>query len=348
MKRKSFAAIVCACALLVVAFSIALGKEIEVDRFVVPLSFEVDGHEYEVELVVDVAGRTMKIRQVGEGDDPVAKVGDIEYLGKVRDVAANEPVATLTPQVEDLDALKANATDVSFDDMARRNKELRNVVVHFSGQVDKVSMSSEQGPKRIAIRTVLNDYGWEWQNTVWVDNDSDLLLLEGDEVEVWAHLTGLERGSSELHPTLEAVHIEVTSDDDSVPEKCVESSTKALSAATIEELVEAATDASPMDIARFLDDCRGAVVQFSGVVEAADYGRGEIDVDTDTLEGNWSSDNYRVEVDKDAVFLIGDKVTVIGIVDDELFVNKYWTSADIGAFDEIQPRVSATSVQITE
>ncbi len=140
-------------------------------------------------------------------------------------------------------------------------------------------------------------------------------MLESDEIEVWATVEGLEKGSDQLHPILRAAHVEITSSDEAVPVACEKSKSLARSATGIADLEDAVVEATPMDIARYVDDCRGAVVQFVGEIDSVDYEKNELEVDTSSVAGSWSSDNYRVKTHDDVVYLEGDRVSVLAKVD---------------------------------
>ncbi len=135
------------------------GSAKQVVRYSIPISVTVDGVESSFDLVVDVGpeGVSPSVPQPTAG--VAVQIGEVEYLGKVTAIDETDFVTSSHALPADLGDLKAGATDVSFDDMARNNKSLVGDLVHFIGQVDSVSNSFKQSPRELQFeqRTLATD-----------------------------------------------------------------------------------------------------------------------------------------------------------------------------------------------
>ena len=139
-------------------------------------------------------------------------------------VASNSEVTELTsPNREDskkestsqhsVADIKASSVVVSYDDLMRNNKAHIGKIVRFEGEIIQLTESSIFTDDEFNLRVATKEgaFGSYSEDIIWVWYKGSR-LLEGDVIELWAEVEGLETylavlGNSVTIPKLKALYI---------------------------------------------------------------------------------------------------------------------------------------------
>lgn len=168
--------------------------------------------DYLVPIVV--AGKTYTLT-VTVGDAGVSvRVGDQNVtVGEVTKVQPPEPVAAQG----DLEARKAQAVTIPYDDLFRYNERHVGKIVRYVGKVLQVQENECllcDNPGYVLRVAVTEDrYGF-WDDPIWVEYAGTDRFLEDDTVTVWGEVAGLQKYSAVLGnqvtiPNITALDVEL-------------------------------------------------------------------------------------------------------------------------------------------
>ena len=177
--HRLFPALIAALVLLAATQQTALAG----DDFLVPI--DIGGKTYTLTVAVDSAGISVTT------DSKLVTVGQIHAV---------EPRATPT-DTADLDAQKATAVSVPYDDLFRNNEEHVGKKVRYVGAVVQVQenpcMLCEEPSYTLRI-AVTEGMDGLWDDPIWVDYTGTERFLEDDIVTVWGVVEGLQQYTAVL------------------------------------------------------------------------------------------------------------------------------------------------------
>jgi len=193
--HRLFPALIAALVLLAATQQTALAG----DDFLVPI--DIGGKTYTLTVAVDSAGISVTT------DSKLVTVGQIRAV---------QPHATPT-DTADLDAQKATAVSVPYDDLFRNNEDHLGKKVRYVGEVVQVqenpcTLCEEPSyTLRIAVTEGRNGF---WDDPIWVDYTGTERFLEDDIVTVWGVVEGLQKytavlGNQVTIPQIAAIDIQL-------------------------------------------------------------------------------------------------------------------------------------------
>jgi hypothetical protein len=152
--------------------------------------------DYLVPIVV--AGKTYTLTvTVGEAGISV-RVGDRDVT--VGEVTKVQPPELLAAQGE-LDARKAQAVTIPYDDLFRYNERHVGKIVRYVGKVLQVQENEcllcDNPGYVLRVAVTEDSYGF-WDDPIWVEYAGTDRFLEEDTVTVWGEVTGLQKYSAVL------------------------------------------------------------------------------------------------------------------------------------------------------
>ncbi len=128
--------------------------------------------------------------------------------------------ASLTPALSPLDAAKAQAVTIPYDDLFRYNEQHVGKTVRYVGQVLQVQEKEclifcDESDTGYIMRVAVTkgSYGF-WDDPIWVDYSGTQRFLEDDIVTVWGVVDGLEKytavlGNQVTIPRIKAIDIQL-------------------------------------------------------------------------------------------------------------------------------------------
>lgn len=147
------------------------------DDYIVPIG--IGGKTYTLTVTVDSTGISVT------ADPKLVTVGK---------VTAVQPPATLAATA-DLDAQKAAAITIPYDDLFRYNEQHVGKVVRYVGEViqvqEDVCIQCDTPSYTLRIAVTEGSYGL-WDDPIWVDYEGTDRFLEDDIVTVWGVVEGLQ------------------------------------------------------------------------------------------------------------------------------------------------------------
>jgi len=193
--HRLFPALIAALVLLAATQQTALAG----DDFLVPI--DIGGKTYTLTVAVDSAGISVTT------DSKLVTVGQIRAV---------QPHATPT-DTADLDAQKATAVSVPYDDLFRNNEDHLGKKVRYVGEVVQVQENPctlcEEPSYTLRIAVTEGSYGL-WDDPIWVDYTGAERFLEDDIVTVWGIVEGLQKytavlGNQITVPQVKALEIQL-------------------------------------------------------------------------------------------------------------------------------------------
>jgi hypothetical protein len=150
------------------------------DDYLVPIG--VGGKTYTLTVTVDASGIVVT------ADPKLVTVGKI---------AAAPPAAPAAPAAAaDLDAQKATAVTIPYDDLFRNNEEHVGKTVRYVGKVvevqENVCILCDNPGYHLRVEVTKGSYGL-WDDPLWIEYTGTERFLEDDLVTVWGVVEGLKK-----------------------------------------------------------------------------------------------------------------------------------------------------------
>ena len=247
------------------------------------------------------------------------------------------PTATPTPteianlSSEEIEQLIKTAPTLSYDEMLRRYRQYEGEIVHMRGIITSIeNPDSNYVPHRLAIISDGTDWGDKDDFSIIAGYSGQERLMIRDSIDIWGVLKGVENDVYGPHPVLETLHLELFGLDPSVAEQCKSQSGIPL-------------QLTPMDIVHFFEDCAGATVSITGIVEDSNPQTGQFVLKTYNY-GYWDKSDEVIALYSGEEFVLdGDEITITGMIDDELVLSEY-----LGGHFSARPFITVTTYEFVE
>ena len=187
------------------------------DDYLVPIT--VGGKTFTLTVSVGETGVSVRV------SDPTVILGVVTKAPR-RDAAVgatatpSAALATPTPALSDLDAAKAQAVTIAYDDLFRYNEQHVGKTVRYVGKVLQVQekeclivCGEEDTGYILRVAVTKGSYSF-WDDPIWVDYKGTQRFLEDDIVTVWGVVTGLQKYTAVLSnqvtiPSVKAIDIQL-------------------------------------------------------------------------------------------------------------------------------------------
>lgn len=189
------------------------------DDYLVPIT--VGSKTFTLTISVGETGVSVRV------SDPAVRIGALTKaprsavaLPTATAAATSAVTPTPAPALSDLDAAKAQAVTIPYDDLFRYNEQHVGKSVRYVGKVLQVQekeclifCSEEDKGYILRVAVTKGSYGW-WDDPIWVDYRGTQRFLEDDIVTVWGVVKGLQKytavlGNQVTIPSIQAIDIQL-------------------------------------------------------------------------------------------------------------------------------------------
>jgi hypothetical protein len=214
------------CSALIIAlflFAVAAAPAHANDDYLVPIT--VGSKTFTLTVSVGETGVSVRV------SDPSVRIGALTKVQRGAALPTATPAAAVvsptptvgalpTPALSALDAAKAQAVTIPYDDLFRYNEQHVGKTVRYVGKVLQVQEKEclifcDEDDKGYALRVAVTkgSYGL-WDDPIWVDYNGTERFLEDDIVTVWGVVEGLQKytavlGNQVTIPKLKALDIQL-------------------------------------------------------------------------------------------------------------------------------------------